>query len=88
MTKRGQEVLNSFTPKQREILALLSEGYTNKQIAERAHTTEQVIKNYVGDMNEKCGTENRLHLVLWCMYHGVLACPCSMRAERAALAQA
>ena len=59
MTARGQEVLNSFNKKQRQILPLLAEGRSNKDIAARLSSSEQVVKNYVGIMLRKSGMDNR-----------------------------
>ena len=41
------ERLARLTDQEREVLNLLSEGLTNRQIGERLHLAEKTIKNYV-----------------------------------------
>ena len=49
----------SLTPRERDILALVTEGLTNREIGERLFLAEKTIKNYVSVMLTKLGMERR-----------------------------
>lgn len=53
------ERLAGLTKQERRTLALVAEGLTNRQIAERMHLTEKTVKNYVSRMLNKLGLERR-----------------------------
>ena len=48
-----------LTPKEREILGLVGEGLSNRQIAVRLGLAEKTVKNYVSTMLGKLGLESR-----------------------------
>ncbi|WP_036284523.1 response regulator [Microbacterium luticocti] len=45
--------------RERQILALIADGLTNRQIGERLHLAEKTVKNYVSTMLGKLGLEHR-----------------------------
>lgn len=51
--------LADLTEREREILVLIGEGLTNRQIGERLHLAEKTIKNYVSNLLAKLGMERR-----------------------------
>jgi two-component system response regulator DevR len=51
--------LADLTEREREILTLIGEGLTNRQIGERLHLAEKTIKNYVSNLLAKLGMERR-----------------------------
>jgi DNA-binding NarL/FixJ family response regulator len=51
--------LESLTEQERRILALIAEGLTNRQIAERMFLAEKTVKNYVSSLLAKLGLERR-----------------------------
>ncbi len=53
------ERLARLTGQERKILALISEGLTNRQIAERMFLAEKTVKNYVSNLLAKLGMERR-----------------------------
>jgi two-component system, NarL family, response regulator DevR len=60
--RRGPEQpdeLRSLTDQERRILALVAEGLTNREIAERMYLSEKTIKNYVSSLLAKLGMERR-----------------------------
>ena len=61
----------NLTPRERQIVALIVEGCTNKDIARTVGTSEQVIKNYLGDIFDKLGVFNRLELALYALDHNL-----------------
>jgi DNA-binding NarL/FixJ family response regulator len=68
----GARVAERLTEKEKRILALLTEGMKNKDIASRVHTTEQVIKNVFRMIFDKTGVSDRLELVLFVLHHETL----------------
>jgi two-component system response regulator DevR len=51
--------LAELTAQERKILALIAEGLTNRQIAERIFLAEKTVKNYVSSILMKLGLERR-----------------------------
>lgn len=49
-----------FTRRERQLLPLISEGLTNKEIAARLIISELTVKNHVGRILRKTGTRDRL----------------------------
>jgi two-component system response regulator DevR len=53
------ERLASLTDREREVLGLITEGMTNRQIGERLFLAEKTVKNYVSGLLAKLGMERR-----------------------------
>jgi two-component system response regulator DevR len=51
--------LASLTDREREILSLIADGLTNRQIGDRLYLAEKTVKNYVSAMLGKLGMERR-----------------------------
>ena len=62
-----------LTPKEALIVSCVTQGMTNKEIATRVGTTEQVVKNYLRKVYDKLGVADRLELALYCLNSRVLA---------------
>lgn len=71
--RTGARVLERLTPKEMQIVALVSEGCKNKEIASRLATKEQVVKNYLRTIYDKTGVSDRLELALFTLHHRALA---------------
>lgn len=69
----GARVRDRLTPKELKIVALIVQGYRNKDIAQQLGTTEQVIKNYLRNVYDKIGVSDRLELALFTIHHRILA---------------
>jgi DNA-binding NarL/FixJ family response regulator len=54
-----QPELANLTEREREILELIAEGMTNRQIGERLYLAEKTVKNYVSSLLSKLGLERR-----------------------------
>jgi DNA-binding NarL/FixJ family response regulator len=57
--KDDKDELSSLTDQERNILELISEGLTNRQIGERMFLAEKTVKNYVSNMLAKLGMSRR-----------------------------
>lgn len=51
--------LQALTPREQEILELIAEGLTNRQIGQRLFLAEKTVKNYVSNLLAKLGLERR-----------------------------
>jgi DNA-binding NarL/FixJ family response regulator len=63
-----------FNPKERRIIVLLCSGLTNKEIAVRIETSEQVVKNALRNVFQEVGCDDRANLLIRMMkfkYEGV-----------------
>jgi DNA-binding NarL/FixJ family response regulator len=69
----GVRVRDRLTAKELRIVALIVQGYKNKEIASQLGTTEQVIKNYLRNVYDKIGVSDRLELALFTIHHRILA---------------
>ena len=57
--------LESLTEREREILALIADGLTNRQIGERLFLAEKTVKNYVSSLLAKLGMERRTQAAVY-----------------------
>ena len=69
----GTQVVQRLTPKELQIVALVSEGAKNREIGVRLGTKEQVVKNYLRSIYDKVGVSDRLELALYTVHHRTLA---------------
>ncbi|MEU5321121.1 response regulator transcription factor [Streptomyces sp. NPDC021056] len=64
--RQGQQVeeepdaLPGLTDREREILALIGEGLTNRQIGQRLYLAEKTVKNHISRLLAKLGVERRI----------------------------
>jgi DNA-binding NarL/FixJ family response regulator len=58
-SERPPDPLRDLTDREREILDLIGEGLTNRQIGERLFLAEKTVKNYVSNLLAKLGLERR-----------------------------
>ena len=61
-----------LTDKELLIVACVTQGMKNKEIAAEVGTTEQVVKNYLRKVYDKLGVSDRLELALYCIHHRLL----------------
>ncbi|MBA2681603.1 MAG: response regulator transcription factor [Ktedonobacteraceae bacterium] len=53
-----------LTEREREILALVTQGASNRQIAENLYLTEGTVKNHMSSILSKLGVRDRTQAVL------------------------
>jgi two-component system, NarL family, nitrate/nitrite response regulator NarL len=56
-----------LSPREREVLALLVEGHSNKVIAHRLGMTEATVKVHIKSILRKIGVENRTQAAVWAL---------------------
>jgi two-component system, NarL family, response regulator DevR len=59
------ERLAKLSPQERNILELIADGLTNRQIAEEIHLAEKTVKNYVSNLLTKLGMERRTQAAVY-----------------------
>jgi two-component system response regulator DevR len=59
------ELLARLSPQERNILGLIADGLTNRQIAEQVHLAEKTVKNYVSNLLAKLGMERRTQAAVY-----------------------
>jgi len=57
-------LLDGMTEREQEICTLLSDGLTNKQIAEALYISEGTVKNYISSIYDKTGIHDRAKLIV------------------------
>ncbi|ALO09891.1 Putative two-component system response regulator [Streptomyces venezuelae] len=56
--------LSSLTEREREILTVVGQGWTNTEIAERLHLAESTVKTHIGRILAKTGARDRVQAVI------------------------
>lgn len=70
-----------LTPRERNVLELIAEGLSNKQIARRFAISEHGVKRHVANLLAKLNCPNRTHAVTLALRHGLIADPVGRSAE-------
>lgn len=60
-----------LSQREREIVALVSQGYKNKEMAEKMFISEQTVKNHLHNIFDKLGVSDRLELALYAIHKGL-----------------
>ncbi|CRK51536.1 NarL family two-component response regulator [Rhodococcus sp. RD6.2] len=55
---------HALTPREGEVLALVGEGLSNQEIADRLHLGVTTVKSHVANLMDKTGCDNRVRLAL------------------------
>jgi Response regulator containing a CheY-like receiver domain and an HTH DNA-binding domain len=60
-----------LSQREREIVALVAQGYKNKEMAEKMFISEQTVKNHLHNIFDKLGVSDRLELALYAIHKGL-----------------
>jgi DNA-binding NarL/FixJ family response regulator len=63
----------ALTERETEVLRLLAQGYSNKQIAHRLNNTEKTIKTHVSRILSKLGVQSRTQATLYAIRTGLVS---------------
>jgi len=61
-----------LTQRERQVIALVVSGYTNKDLAQKCGISEQTVKHHLTNIFDKLGVSNRLELVLFAIDHRLI----------------
>jgi two-component system nitrate/nitrite response regulator NarL len=62
----------SLTPREREVLQLVSKGLTNKEIGAQLHIAENTVKNHLRNILEKLHLQNRAQAAAYAVREGLV----------------
>jgi DNA-binding NarL/FixJ family response regulator len=65
--------LEPLTPREEQVLHLLAEGLSNREIGEELHLTEGTVKNYVSAIIAKLHANDRTHAVVTAIRRGLVS---------------
>lgn len=68
-TESADPQLDGLSLRERQILALIADGLTNRQIGERLALAEKTVKNYVSSLLSKLGLEHRTQAAILHVEH-------------------
>ena len=67
--------ITELTEREREVIALLAQGLSNKDLGRQLHITENTVRRHLVAIFEKLSVENRLELVIYAFRHGLAKPP-------------
>lgn len=70
--KEGPPKGFGLTPREREVVAKIVAGYTNRDIAKELAISEDTVKHHLSNVFDKLGVSNRLELALFAVNHRLL----------------
>jgi len=70
-TRPPSPILEKLTPRERDIVKLVAEGASNKEIAAKLHLSENTVRNRLGDILGKLGVSNRTQVAIWARENGL-----------------
>ncbi|MCU0308853.1 MAG: response regulator transcription factor [Thermoleophilia bacterium] len=63
--RQAEAELAGLTDRERRMLALIAEGYTNRAIGEVLHLSEKTVRNHVSQLLRKLGFQRRSQAAAW-----------------------
>jgi DNA-binding NarL/FixJ family response regulator len=62
----------ALTPRETDVLRLIVQGYTNRQMAEELHISIRTVESHRANLAEKLGLHSRVELVRYARKHGLI----------------
>lgn len=67
--------IRTLTPREQEVLALIADGLSNREIAERLVLSLSTVQSHYAHIGKKLNLHNRTELVKYAMRHGLIDTP-------------
>lgn len=64
-----QDVFNTLSPREREIVELVAQGLPNKTISVRLSLSENTVRNHLSNIMDKLGMKNRVQVATMALKH-------------------
>ena len=71
----GPPALGDLSPRERQVLLLVAEGYTNREIGQRLHLSSGTVKNHVSSILRRLDLTDRTQAAVLAAQHGLLGGP-------------
>jgi len=69
---RGEELKDPLTPRELDVVKLIAEAHTNKQIAEALKVSEKTVESHRANVLSKLGMRDRVELVRYAIRRGLV----------------
>jgi DNA-binding NarL/FixJ family response regulator len=69
LTPAMEDSVGSFTSREQDVLALLSDGLSNAQIGDKLYLSPRTVEKYVSSLFRKTDTSNRAELLKFAIHH-------------------
>jgi DNA-binding CsgD family transcriptional regulator len=69
--QRDAETFGGLTPREREVARWVSQGRSNREIAEGLVLSERTVENHVGNILTKLGFDSRAQIAVWAVEKGL-----------------
>lgn len=69
--ERGEQP-SELTPREKEVVKLIAEAHTNKEIAEILHLSEKTVESHRANVLQKLGMRDRVELVRYAIRRGLV----------------
>ena len=63
-------IVAQLRPREREVLTLVAEGLSTREVARRMAYSERTIKNILQELTRRLGLRNRTQAVAWALRNG------------------
>ena len=73
--QQSKERYGGLTAREREVAALIAQGLTNDDIADRMSVVVKTVEKHVGNILGKLGFENRAQVAAWAVDRGLAPPP-------------
>jgi two-component system, NarL family, nitrate/nitrite response regulator NarL len=70
-TGEAGDLRNALSAREQEVLRLLAQGLTDKQIAAEIYVSPRTVQNHLARIREKIGLRRRAELARWAVVHAV-----------------
>lgn len=75
----GHEV--GLTDREIDVLTMITQGFTNQEIAERNYLSINSVKTYIRGAYRRIGVTTRSQAVVWCLQHGFASSEAPVRSD-------
>jgi DNA-binding NarL/FixJ family response regulator len=70
--ERGPDQADDLTPREQEVVKLVAEAHTNREIAEILHLSEKTVESHRANAMRKLGMRDRVELVRYAVRRGLI----------------
>lgn len=68
----GNSLVETLTLREKEVLRLIVQGYTNKQVSEELGISVRTVEGHRGNLTDKLGIRSRVDLLRYAREHGLI----------------